>query len=175
MGERWLVAGRPKLGAFPDSIPATHIHGMVGARRQYRLCERICVPTSVLYSNHSTAYIVRPSYIIDVIAKGTVRHQYEVLHVSSQKGYFLPLHRLTFVASDTDGSGTSRSERDRNGETPSISYLTTRGAATSTFFLRGKRGFFSQFLPFLCIHIANRYHTRCANNFPLALQTGSSS
>ena len=99
MGERWLVAGRPKLGAFPDSIPATHIHGMVGTRRQYRFCERICVcvPTSVPYSNHSTAYIVRPIYFIDVITKGAVRHQYEVLHVSSQKGCFLPLHRLTFV------------------------------------------------------------------------------
>ena len=40
---------------------------------------------------------MRPIYFIGAIAKGTVNHQSEALHVSSQKCYFLPLRRLMFV------------------------------------------------------------------------------
>jgi len=58
MGKYRLLAGRSKLGAFPDSIPFTHIYGMVGGRGQYRLCESTCDPFHVLFSTYSTAYIV---------------------------------------------------------------------------------------------------------------------
>ena len=85
MGKHWLFAGRSKLGAFPDSIPLTHIYGVVGARGQYRLCECTCGPFHVLFSTYPTAYIVRLDPFIDAWAKRILHRQSEALHVSFSK------------------------------------------------------------------------------------------
>jgi len=85
MGKHWLFAGRSKLNSFPDSIPVTHIYGVVGARGQYRLCERTCHPFHVLFSTYLTAYIVCLVPFIDPWTKRILHRQSEALHVSFSK------------------------------------------------------------------------------------------
>ena len=66
MGEHRFFARRPKSGAFPDRLPAAHIHGVVGARWQFWLCEyaRAQFPALCLKPT-PTACIVRAVYLID--------------------------------------------------------------------------------------------------------------
>jgi len=85
MGKHWLFAGRSKLGAFPDSIPVTHIYGVVGARGQYRLCEYTCDPLHVLFSTYPTAYIVCLVPFINAWTEIILHRQSKALHVGFSK------------------------------------------------------------------------------------------
>lgn len=124
MGQYWLFAGRSKLGAFPDSIPLTHIYGMVGARGQYRLCACTCDPFHVLFSTYSIpiAYIVCLVSFIDAWTKRILHRQSEVLHVGFSRYLLSAPVSADIRPCDVDGSVTGYPERDLNGEKPSISY-----------------------------------------------------
>jgi hypothetical protein len=85
LGKHWVFSGGPKLGAFPDCIPTARIHGVVGRRWQYGICE--CVfpsdfPRSC--SSYWIAYIVRVVYFIAATTDGRFgENQSKVLHVRS--------------------------------------------------------------------------------------------
>ena len=122
MGKHWLFAGRPKLGAFPDSIPVTHIYDMVGARGQYRLCECNCDTFRVLLSTYSTAYIVCLVSFTDAWTKRILHRQSEALHVRFSKHLLSMPVSTDIYPCDADGLIPGCPERDLNGERPSISY-----------------------------------------------------
>ena len=122
MGKHRFFASRSKLGAFPVSIPVTHIYDMVGTRGEYRFCECPCDPFHDLFSTYSTAYIVCLVSFIDVWTKRFLHHQPAALHVS-----FSTYLRFALLSADVrrchaDGLITDCPERNLNGERPSILY-----------------------------------------------------
>jgi len=122
MGKHWLFAGRSKLNSFPDSIPVTHIYGVVGARGQHWLCERTLDPFHVLFSTYPTAYIVRLVLFIDAWTKRISHLQFEALHVSFSKWLISAFMLADIRPYDADGLITGCPERGLNGEKPFISY-----------------------------------------------------
>ena len=82
MGKHRFFAGRPKLGAFPVSIPVTHIYDMAAARGQYRLCESTCDSFRDSFSTSFTAYIVCLVSFIDAWTKRILYRQPAACHVS---------------------------------------------------------------------------------------------